>query len=65
MPRVIDALCIDGLRPADSPVSKAAFAKQQVINYVKRVVVQTEAQVAAQTARDAANAAAESQIVIM
>jgi hypothetical protein len=64
LPRVIDALCIDGQRPATSPVPKGQFAKQQIIDHVMRVVRQVEAQQAAEAARATADAAAATDVVI-
>jgi hypothetical protein len=64
LPRVIDALCANGQRPDDSPLTRAQFARQQIITYVTRVVRQYEAQQAAEAARATADAVAASQIVI-
>jgi hypothetical protein len=63
-PRVVNALCIDGARPEDSPLTKGQFAKQHVARYVKRVVREVEARIARDDAGTAAAAAADAEIVI-
>jgi hypothetical protein len=62
--RVVNALCIDGARPEDSPLTKGQFAKQHVARYVKRVVREVEARIARDDAGTAAAAAADAEIVI-
>jgi hypothetical protein len=64
LPRVIEALCVDGQRPDDSPLTRAQFARQQIITYVRSVVRQHEARVAREAAAAAADAKADSEVVI-
>lgn len=66
LPRVIDALCIDGgyERLSNPRPTKPQFARGHIAGYVRRVVIQVESQQAAQLAREVADAKAESEIVI-
>jgi hypothetical protein len=64
LPRVIEALCVDCERPADSPLTRAQFARQQIIQYVRSVVRQHEARIAREAAAAAADAKADSEITI-
>jgi hypothetical protein len=62
--RVVNALCLDGARPDDSPLTKGQFAKQHVARYVKRVVREVESRLARDAAGAAADGAADAEIVI-
>jgi hypothetical protein len=62
--RVVNALCLDGARPDDSPLTKGQFAKQHVARYVKRVVREVESRIARDDAGAAAAAAADAEILI-
>jgi hypothetical protein len=64
LPRVIDALCADGEWTSASPLTRAQFARQQIITYVRSVVRQHEARIAREAAAAEADAKAESEVVI-
>lgn len=51
--RVVDAICIAGGWDPDSGVTKNAFAKAFLVNYVKSTVLSVEYRQAQQTALDA------------
>jgi hypothetical protein len=61
MPRVVDALCAEGGYVSGS---RGAFAKQQVVDHVRRVVRQYESRVARDAAGAAADSAADAEILI-
>lgn len=64
LPRVVDALCAEGRRPEDSPISKGQFAKNMVIAYVREVVRTQEAMAARIVAEREATAAVARDVTI-
>ena len=64
MPRVIDALCAYGDRPDSSPLTRGAFAKAVVVDWVKSITRQHEGVQAAKTAETTARARVDAEISI-
>lgn len=64
LPRVIDALCLEGQREEDSPIAKPAFAKSVVVAWVRDVVIKHETRSAMETARLTADGRARSEVTI-
>jgi hypothetical protein len=64
LPRVVEALCVYGQRPDDSPEARGVFAKGVVVAFVRHVTMAHEAQQAAESARAAAEARAAADVTI-
>lgn len=62
--RVVNALCERGGWTAELGIAKGPFAKSVVIDFVKSVVRNHEGDTAAATAREAAQAAADNDIIL-